>query len=110
MEFIGNVNVLSTSKGGTDILVAGGHIFGYCLSQQDIKSLKDLATGPAKTFKRTDGSEGKCLPCGTVKAELAQVDEMETLDKEGRTVVVPVYKFETTPVRVEDASAKAFFG
>ena len=109
MEFIGNVNVLSTSKGGTDILVAGGHIFGYCLSEADIKALKALG-GEVKTFKRTDGSEGKCMPCGTVKAELTQVDEMETLDKEGRTVVVPIYKFETTPVRAEDVSAKAFFG
>lgn len=110
MEFIGNVNVLSTSKGGTDIIVAGGHIFGYCLSQQDITALKALATGPAKTFKRTDGSEGKCLPCGTVRAELAQVDEMETLDAEGRTVIVPIFKFASVPTRAEDTSAKAFFG
>lgn len=109
MEFIGNVNVLSTSKGGTDILVAGGHIFGYCLSEADIKALKMLG-GEVKTFKRADGTEGKCLPCGTVKVELTQVDEMETLDAEGRTVVVPIYKFATVPVRAEDASAKAFFG
>ena len=109
MEFIGNVNVLSTSKGGTDILVAGGHIFGYCLSEQDIKALKALA-GQVKTFKRSDGSEGKCLPCGTVKADIVQVDDMETLDAEGRTVVVPVYKFATVPVRAEDTSAKEFFG
>ena len=110
MEFIGNVNVLSTSKGGTDILVAGGHIFGYCLTEKDIAALKSLATGPAKTFNRTDGSEGKCLPCGTIRAELAQVDEMETLDAEGRTVVVPIYRFASVPVRAEDVSAKAFFG
>ena len=109
MEFIGNVNVLSTSKGGTDIIVAGGHIFGYCLSADDIKALKALA-GSVKTFKRSDGSEGKCLPCGTVKAEIVQVDVMETLDEEGRTAVVPIYKFVTTPVRAEDVSAKAFFG
>ena len=109
MEFIGNVNVLSTSKGGTDILVAGGHIFGYCLTEADIKALKALA-GSVKTFKRSDGTEGKCLPCGTVRAELKQVDEMETTDTEGRTVVVPVYCFASIPVRAEDASAKAFFG
>lgn len=109
MEFIGNVNVLSTTKGGTDILVAGGHIFGYCLSKEDIESLKGLA-GSVRTFKRADGSEGKCLPCGTVKAELTQVDEMETLDAEGRAIVVPIYKFATVPVRAEDTSAKAFFG
>lgn len=109
MEFIGNVNVLSTSKGGTDIIVAGGHIFGYCLTEADIKALKALA-GTVKTFKRADGSEGKCLPCGTVKAELTQVDEMEVLDAEGRAIVVPIYRFETVPVRAEDVSAKAFFG
>ena len=109
MEFIGNVNVLSTSKGGTDIIVAGGHIFGYCLSKDDITALKGLA-GTVKTFKRSDGSEGKCMPCGTVKAELVQVDEMETLDAEGRTVVVPIYKFASAPIRAEDTSAKAFFG
>lgn len=109
MEFIGNVNVLSTSKGGTDILVAGGHIFGYCLSKEDIAALKALS-GTVKTFKRTDGTEGKCLPCGTIKSDLVQVDEMETLDAEGRTVVVPIYKFATVPVRAEDTSAKAFFG
>ena len=109
MEFIGNVNVLSTSKGGTDIIVAGGHIFGYCLTEADIKALKALA-GTVKTFKRNDGSEGKCLPCGTVKVELTQVDEMETLDSEGRTVIVPIYKFASVPVRAEDTSAKAFFG
>ena len=109
MEFIGNVNVLSTSKGGTDIIVAGGHIFGYCLSKDDITALKALG-GAVKTFKRADGSEGKCLPCGTIKAELVQVDEMETLDAEGRTVVVPIYKFASVPVRAEDTSAKAFFG
>lgn len=109
MEFIGNVNVLSTSKGGTDIIVAGGHIFGYCLSEEDIAALKAVA-GTVKTFKRADGSEGKCLPCGTVKAELVQVDEMETADTEGRTIVVPIYKFATVPVRAEDISAKAFFG
>ena len=109
MEFIGNVNVLSTSKGGTDIIVAGGHIFGYCLTEADIKALKALA-GTVKTFKRNDGSEGKCLPCGTVKAELTQVDEMETLDSEGRTVIVPIYKCGSIPVRAEDTSAKAFFG
>ena len=109
MEFIGNVNVLSTSKGGTDIIVAGGHIFGYCLSEADIKALKALA-GTVKTFKRADGSEGKCLPCGVVKAELVQVDEMETFDTEGRSTIVPIYKFATVPVRAEDVSAKAFFG
>ena len=109
MEFIGNVNVLSTSKGGTDILVAGGHIFGYCLSKGDIAALRELA-GQVKTFKRSDGSEGKCLPCGTIKAEIAQVDEMEILDAEGRAVVVPIYKFATVPVRAEDTSAEAFFG
>ena len=109
MEFIGNVNVLSTSKGGTDIIVLGGHIFGYCLSEADVKALKALA-GSVKTFKRADGTEGKCLPCGTVKAELAQVDEMESTDSEGRTVVVPIYRFATVPVRAEDVSAKAFFG
>ena len=109
MEFIGNVNVLSTSKGGTDIIVAGGHIFGYCMTEADIKALKALS-GAVKTFKRTDGTEGKCLPCGTVRAELTQVDEMETLDTEGRTVVVPIYKFASVPVRAEDVSAKAFFG
>ena len=109
MEFIGNVNVLSTSRGGTDILVAGGHIFGYCLSEEDIAALKALA-GTVKTFKRADGSEGKCLPCGTVKAELVQVDEMETVESDGRTVIVPIYKFATIPVRAEDTSAKAFFG
>ena len=109
MEFIGNVNVLSTSKGGTDILVAGGHIFGYCLSGADIRALKELA-GSVKTFKRSDGTEGKCLPCGTIKAELIQVDEMETLDAEGRSTIVPIYKFATVPVRAEDTSAKAFFG
>ena len=110
MEFIGNVNVLSTSKGGTDIIVAGGHIFGYCLSETDISALKALATGPVKTFKRSDGTEGKCLPCGTIKAELVQVDEMEVLDAEGRSTIVPIYKFETVPGRAEDTSAKAFFG
>ena len=109
MEFIGNVNVLSTSRGGTDILVAGGHIFGYCLSEEDIAALKALA-GTVKTFKRADGSEGKCLPCGTIKAELVQVDEMETVESDGRTVIVPIYKFATVPVRAEDTSAKAFFG
>ena len=109
MEFIGNVNVLSTSKGGTDIIVAGGHIFGYCLSEADVKALKALA-GSVKTFKRADGSEGKCLPCGVVKAEITQVAELETLDAEGRTVIVPIYRFATVPVRAEDVSAKAFFG
>ena len=109
MEFIGNVNVLSTSRGGTDILAAGGHIFGYCLSEEDIAALKALA-GTVKTFKRADGSEGKCLPCGTIKAELVQVDEMETVESDGRTVIVPIYKFATVPVRAEDTSAKAFFG
>ena len=109
MEFIGNVNVLSTSKGGTDIIVAGGHIFGYCLTEADIKALKALA-GTVKTFERTDGTEGKCLPCGTIKADLVQVDEMETTDTEGRTVIVPIYKFASVPVRAEDTSAKAFFG
>ena len=109
MEYIGNVNVLSTTKGGTDILLAGGHIFGYCLSGSDITALKALA-GQVKTFKRTDGSEGKCLPCGTIKAEIVQVDEMETIESDGRTVVVPIYKFATVPVRAEDTSAKAFFG
>ena len=109
MEFIGNVNVLSTSKGGTDIILAGGHIFGYCLSKEDITALKALS-GEVKTFKRSDGSEGKCLPCGTVKAELVQVDEMEALDAEGRTFVTPIYKFATVPVRAQDVSAKAFFG
>lgn len=109
MEFIGNVNVLSTSKGGTDIIVAGGHIFGYCLSEADIKALKALS-GAVKTFKRSDGSEGKCLPCGTIKAVLAQVDEMESTEADGRTVVVPIYKFATVPVRAEDTSAKVFFG
>ena len=109
MEFIGNVNVLSTSKGGTDIIVANGHIFGYCLSREDIAALKALA-GTVKTFKRSDGSEGKCLPCGTVKADLVQVDEMETVDQEGRTTITPIYKFATVPVRAEDTSAKAFFG
>lgn len=109
MEFIGNVNVLSTSKGGTDIIVAGGHIFGYCLSKDDITALKALG-GTVKTFKRSDGSEGKCMPCGTVKAELEQVDEMETTDTEGRSTIVPIYKFATVPVRAEDTSAKAFFG
>lgn len=109
MEFIGNVNVLSTSKGGTDILVAGGHIFGYCLSELDIKALKELG-GEVKAFKRADGSEGKCLPCGTIKADLIQVDEMETLDSEGRSTIVPIYKFASVPVRAEDTSAKAFFG
>ena len=110
MEFIGNVNVLSTSKGGTDIIVAGGHIFGYCLTEKDIAALKALATGPIKTFKRSDGTEGKCLPCGTIKSDLIQVDEMETLDAEGRTVIVPIYRFAAVPVRAEDVSAKAFFG
>lgn len=109
MEFIGNVNVLSTSKGGTDIIVAGGHIFGYCMTEADITALKALG-GEVKTFKRADGTEGKCLPCGTVKAELTQVDEMETTDTEGRTVIVPIYRFATVPVRAEDVSAKAFFG
>lgn len=109
MEFIGNVNVLSTSKGGTDILLAGGHIFGYCLSKEDITALKSLA-GQVKTFKRADESEGKCLPCGTIKAEIVQVDEMEALDEEGRSTIVPIYKFATVPVRAEDMSAKAFFG
>ena len=109
MEFIGNVNVLSTAKGGTDILLAGGHIFGYCLSKEDIESLKALA-GSVKTFKRVDGTEGKCLPCGTIKADLVQVDEMETTDTDGRVVTVPIYKFATVPVRAEDTSAKAFFG
>ena len=109
MEFIGNVNVLSTSKGSTDILVAGGHIFGYCLSAEDIKALKELA-GSVRTFKRADGTEGKCLPCGTIKAELTQVDEMDVLDAEGCPTIVPIYKFATVPVRAEDTSAKAFFG
>ena len=109
MNFIGNVNVLSTSKGGTDILVAGGHIFGYCLSKEDIAALKALS-GAVKTFKRTDGTEGKCLPCGIIKADLVQVDEMETTDTEGRVVTVPIYKFATVPVRAEDTSAEAFFG
>ena len=109
MEFIGNVNVLSTSKGGTDILVAGGHIFGYCLTEADIKALKALA-GTVKTFKRADGSEGKCLPCGTIKADIVQVDEMETVESDGRTTIAPIYKFATVPVRAEDTSAKAFFG
>lgn len=109
MEFIGNVNILTTIKGGTDILLAGGHIFGYCLSEQDIKALKELG-GEVKAFKRADGSQGKCLPCGTIKAEITQVDEMETLDAEGRSTIVPIYKFVTVPVRAEDVSAKAFFG
>lgn len=109
MEFIGNVNVLSTTKGGTDIVLAGGHIFGYCLSKDDIAALKALA-GQVKTFKRSDGSEGKRLPCGIVKAEIVRVDEMETLDTEGRTVVVPIYKFATVPVRAEDTSTKELFG
>lgn len=109
MEFIGNVNVLSTSKGGVDILLAGGHIFGYCLGKEDITALKALG-GEVSTFKRADGTEGKCLPCGTVKADLVQVDEMETLDAEGRSTIVPIYKFATAPVRAEDTSAKAFFG
>ena len=109
MEFIGNVNVLSTTKGGTDIILAGGHIFGYCLSEADISALNQLG-GEVKTFKRADGSQGKCMPCGTVRAEIVQVDEMETVESDGRTVVVPIYKFASVPTRAQDVSAKAFFG
>lgn len=105
IPFVGNLAILETRSGNTDLPVANGHVFGYCLSQEDIAALDALKVGEPTTFKRADGSEGKRQSFGVVSCTLEQCDEIQDGDS-----AIPVYKFATPPVRAEDRAAKHFFG
>lgn len=101
IPFVGNLAILTTKSGNTDIPVAGGHIFGYCLDDAALAALDTLKVGDITTFTRQDGSEGKRQSFGVVKCSLEQCDDIEG---------TPVYKFATLPERAPDKSAKHFFG
>ena len=102
VKYIGNLSVFCSAKGNVSIPVAGGVIFGYCLSDSDLDKLKSLATGPVEDVAKTGG---KRLPLGTVSCELIQVDELDDGER-----VSPVYKFASTPVRAEDHAKAVLFG
>ncbi len=104
IPFIGNLAILSTASGNTDIPCAGGHIFGYCLKDADIAALDQLKTGEVTTFNRKDGSVGKRQSFGVVECELEQCDEIQD-----GSISIPVYKFATPPKRAVD-KASAHFG
>ena len=101
IPFVGNLAILTTKSGNTDIPVAGGHIFGYCLDDAALAALDTLKVGEITTFTRQDGSEGKRQSFGVVKCSLEQCDDIEG---------TPVYKFATLPERAPDKSAQHFFG
>lgn len=101
IPFVGNLAILTTKSGNTDIPVAGGHVFGYCLDDAALAALDALKVGEVTTFARQDGSEGKRQSFGVVSCTLEQCDDIEG---------TPVYRFATVPVRAVDKSAKHFFG
>lgn len=101
IPFVGHLSILSTKSGNTDIPVAGGHVFGYCLTDADVAALDALKSGDVTTFKRQDGTDGKCQSFGIVSVELEQCDDMDG---------IPVYRFASKPTRAVDKSAAHFFG
>lgn len=103
VPFVGNLSVMTTSGGTTDIPLAGGHIFGYCLTPEDTAALLALKTGEPTEFKRKDGTTGKRLPLGFVKVDLEQVDILADSGE-------PIYRLASKPERAEDTSLSAFFG
>lgn len=110
IPFVGNLSILTTASGGTDIPVAGGHIFGYCLTADDLTALDALKSGEVKEFIRKDGTKGKRQGFGTVSVQLEQCDAMDSVDVNGNPVVVPVYRFASKPTRADDRASKHFFG
>lgn len=101
IPFVGHLAILVTKSGNTDIPVAGGHVFGYCLTDADLDALDALKSDDTTTFKRQDGSEGKRQSFGVVSVELEQCDDMDG---------IPVYRFASTPTRALDKAAARFFG
>lgn len=111
IPFVGNLSILTTASGGTDIPVAGGHIFGYCLTNDDITALDALKSGePTEFTRKTDNTKGKRQSFGIVSVLLEQCDVMDSVDINGNPIEVPIYKFASKPQRSEDNASKHFFG